>query len=58
MGLDADAFRTVISEVGNYGEVYENNLAVVGFSREGSLNASYKDGGLIFAPPSGGSVPQ
>ena len=43
--------QDVIGQVGNYGEVYERTLARVGLGREGSLNASYLDGGLIYAPP-------
>jgi general L-amino acid transport system substrate-binding protein len=59
MGLDADAFREVIEQVGNYDEVFEANLVPVGFSRAGTLNAGFgAGGGLIFAPPAGGSVPE
>ena len=43
--------QDVISQVGNYGEVYENTLEPVGLTRAGSLNASYLDGGLIYASP-------
>ena len=43
--------QNVIEQVGNYGEVYEKTLAQVGLVREGSLNASYLEGGLIYAPP-------
>ncbi len=58
MHLDADAFREVITQVGNYNEVFEANLTPVGFARAGTLNARYGvDGGLLFAPPAGGSVP-
>ena len=43
--------QSVISQVGNYGEVYEGTLERVGLIREGSLNASYLNGGLIYSPP-------
>lgn len=43
--------QEVISQVGNYGEAYEATLERVGLTREGSLNASYLDGGLIYSPP-------
>ena len=43
--------QSVISQVGNYGEVYDSTLERVGLIREGSLNASYLDGGLIYSPP-------
>ena len=51
MGLSADAFHQVIRQVGNYGEVYDRNLNPVGLYREGSANAGWLDGGLIYAPP-------
>ena len=41
----------VIDQVGNYGEAYSRTLEQVGLTRAGSLNASYLDGGLIYAPP-------
>ncbi len=51
MGLSADAFYNVISQVGNYDEVYTANLGPVGLSRDGSANARWTAGGLIYAPP-------
>lgn len=51
MGLDADAFYQVIKQVGNYDEIYARNLNPVGLTREGSANAGWLDGGLIYAPP-------
>ena len=43
--------QSVIDQVGNYGEAYSLTLEQVGLTRAGSLNASYLDGGLIYAPP-------
>jgi general L-amino acid transport system substrate-binding protein len=43
--------QDVISQVGNYGEVYETNLVPIGLEREGTLNALWTDGGLIYSPP-------
>jgi general L-amino acid transport system substrate-binding protein len=51
MGLGADAWLNAVSQVGNYDEMYARNLNPVGLFREGSFNASYVDGGLIYAPP-------
>ena len=51
MGLAADAFHQVIRQVGSYGEVYDRNLNPVGLYREGSANAGWLDGGLIYSPP-------
>jgi general L-amino acid transport system substrate-binding protein len=43
--------QPVIEQVGNFGEVYESTLEQVGLTRAGSLNASYLEGGLIYASP-------
>jgi len=51
MGLSPDAFFHVIDQVGNYDEIFTRNLGPVGISRVGSANASWLDGGLIYAPP-------
>jgi general L-amino acid transport system substrate-binding protein len=51
MGLSADAWLNAVTQVGNYDEIFTRNLVPVGISREGSANASYLDGGLIYAPP-------
>jgi general L-amino acid transport system substrate-binding protein len=50
MGLDADAFLTMVKAVGNYGEIYDRNLIPLGLIRAGSSNASWLHGGLIYAP--------
>jgi general L-amino acid transport system substrate-binding protein len=51
MGLGPDAFLQVIKQVGNYDEIYSRHLNPVGLTREGSANAGWLDGGLIYAPP-------
>ncbi len=51
LGIDDDFMQDVIAQVGNYGEVYAKNIEPLGISREGSPNASWRDGGLIYAPP-------
>ena len=51
MGLAPDAFFQVIKQVGNYNDVYSRHLVPVGLTREGSSNAGWLDGGLIYAPP-------
>ena len=51
LGIDPDFMQDVLSQVGNYGEVYEDNVTPIGIPREGTLNASFTDGGLIYAPP-------
>jgi general L-amino acid transport system substrate-binding protein len=51
MGLPADAFYQVISQVGNYQEIWDRNLTPVGLTRDGSANALWTNGGLLYAPP-------
>ena len=51
MGLSADAFYQVVKQVGNYSDIYNSNLNPVGLYREGSANAGWLAGGLIYSPP-------
>ena len=51
LGLEPTFMQDVISQVGNYGEIYAATAELVGLTRAGSLNALWTDGGLIFAPP-------
>ena len=51
MGLAPDAFLQAIKQVGNYHDIWERHLVPVGLERAGSANASWLDGGLIYAPP-------
>ncbi|MGE3961654.1 MAG: amino acid ABC transporter substrate-binding protein [Dehalococcoidia bacterium] len=50
-GLAPEFMRNVIAQVGNYGEVYAAHIAPLGIEREGTLNALWTDGGLMYAPP-------
>ena len=49
LGLPTDFAYQVVKQVGNYGEIFERNLAPLGLER--GLNALWTDGGLIYAPP-------
>lgn len=51
LGISATFMQDVISQVGNYDEVYERNVTPIGIPRAGTLNASWLDGGLIYSPP-------
>ena len=51
MGLAPDAFYQAISQVGNYGEILARHLDPAGLTRAGTVNAGWRDGGLIYAPP-------
>lgn len=49
LGLPADFAYQVVSQVGNYGEIFDNNLTQLGLER--GINALWTDGGLQYAPP-------
>lgn len=49
LGLPTDFAYQVISQVGNYGEIFERHLAPLGLER--GVNAQWQDGGLLYAPP-------
>ena len=61
LGLDTTVAQAVISQVGNYGEIYDRHLGPdgIGLPREGGRNALWSDapcvdcpkGGQIYAPP-------
>ncbi len=49
LGLPVDANYQVVSQVGNYGEIFDRHLAPLGLDR--GENALWFDGGLMYAPP-------
>ena len=52
LGLDNDFMVDVISQVGNYGEIYEKHLGPdTPFNLARGVNAQWVDGGLIYSPP-------
>jgi len=52
LGLDNDWAYNIIKMVGNYAEIYDRNLGPgTPFNLPRGLNASWKDGGLLYAPP-------
>jgi general L-amino acid transport system substrate-binding protein len=55
LGLEVDWAYDIIKAVGNYGEIYEAYMGHgengIGIDREGSLNALWTDGGLMYSPP-------
>ena len=50
-GLTADAWYNAIKQVGNYDEIFSRNLNPVDLFREGTLNARFNEGGMIYANP-------
>ncbi len=52
LGLEPDWVVTMISAVGNYGEIYDRNLGPgTGFELPRGPNALWTEGGLLYAPP-------
>ncbi len=52
LGLSNDWAYNIIKYVGNYAEIYDRNLGPnTPFNLPRGLNASWKDGGLLYAPP-------
>jgi len=51
LGIDNTFMQDVLSQVGNYGEVYERTITPLGLERAGTLNALWINGGLLYAPP-------
>jgi general L-amino acid transport system substrate-binding protein len=49
LGLPTDFAYQVVSQVGNYGEIFERHLAPLGLER--GPNALWTDGGLMYTPP-------
>ena len=52
IGLENDWAVNAIAAVGNYGEIFEQNIGEstpIGLAR--GLNAQYTDGGLLYSPP-------
>jgi general L-amino acid transport system substrate-binding protein len=52
LGLDAGWVVDVISQVGNYAEIYDRNLGPdTPFDLDRGLNSLWTEGGLLYAPP-------
>ena len=49
LGLPEDFAYQVVSQVGNYGEIYERHIAPLGLDR--GENEIWTEGGLLYAPP-------
>jgi len=52
LGLDADFALNVVSQVGNYGEIFDRNIGPdTGLGLERGENALWTEGGLLYPPP-------
>ena len=49
LGLPTDFAFQVVSQVGNYGEIFDRHLTPLGLER--GINALWFDGGLMYSPP-------
>jgi general L-amino acid transport system substrate-binding protein len=49
LGLPPDFAYQVVSQVGNYGEIYDEHITPLGLER--GQNRLWTDGGLLYAPP-------
>ena len=49
LGLPTDFAFQIVSQVGNYGEIFDRHLTPLGLDR--GLNSLWTDGGLLYAPP-------
>ena len=56
LGLEKSWAHQILKAVGNYGEIYGKYMGDkspdgIGIAREGSPNAQWKEGGILYAPP-------
>jgi general L-amino acid transport system substrate-binding protein len=51
LGLPSDFAVQVVSQVGNYEEIFNAHIPGIGLSLEGSPNALWTAGGLMYVPP-------
>ena len=51
LGLPSDFAMQVVSQVGNYEEIYRAHLEPLGLPLDGSVNDLWTNGGLLYVPP-------
>ncbi|MCY3662510.1 MAG: amino acid ABC transporter substrate-binding protein [bacterium] len=51
LGLPSDFAVQVVSQVGNYEEIYRRHLEPLGLPLDGSVNDLWTNGGLLYVPP-------
>ncbi|MCZ6567442.1 MAG: amino acid ABC transporter substrate-binding protein, partial [Actinobacteria bacterium] len=51
LGLPSDFAVQVVTQVGNYKEIFDAHIPAIGLSLEGSPNNIWTDGGLMYVPP-------
>lgn len=50
LGISNSFAADIIRTVGNYAEIYDRNVTPIGVAREGSPNALWTEGGLMYPP--------
>lgn len=50
LGIPNSFAADIVRNVGNYAEIYDRNVTPIGIDRAGSLNDSWANGGLLYAP--------
>jgi general L-amino acid transport system substrate-binding protein len=51
IGLSSDFAIQVVTQVGNYKEIFDRHIPAIGLSLEGSPNNIWTEGGLMYVPP-------
>jgi general L-amino acid transport system substrate-binding protein len=51
LGLPSDFAVQVVSQVGNYKEIFDRHIPAIGLQLEGSPNNIWTEGGLMYVPP-------
>jgi general L-amino acid transport system substrate-binding protein len=51
LGLSNSWALDAIKAVGNYDEIYQRDVTPLGLKRDGSVNALWTKGGLLYPPP-------
>ncbi len=51
LGLPSDFAVQIVTQVGNYKEIFDAHIPAIGLSLEGSPNNIWTDGGLMYVPP-------
>jgi general L-amino acid transport system substrate-binding protein len=51
LGLPSDFAVQIVTQVGNYKEIFDAHIPAIGLSLEGSPNNIWTEGGLMYVPP-------
>jgi general L-amino acid transport system substrate-binding protein len=51
LGIANDFMVAVVTQVGNYSEIYDRHITPLGLNRAGTLNDLWTRGGMLYSPP-------